>query len=294
MPGRTPSLIERVVTHPAFLLALFWLVIILAGASIGKGQEWDWSPKSVHQAAAVQVVCGRNGGSGLYLQDGPLVGVLTAKHVANREIATVKFSDGTNVKGSVLTDQFADLAWISVEHPSVAPLYLACKPPKENDRVELLAWGGPKDKLRRHWGIVDNVDPCGNCGRVHDVAYSPPVISGDSGGAVLNERHQLVGVIAHGHSAKSMRRDWNTYKAPVAQRTNRSSRLSAGCVAGSLVTLGVVVVSRAVAVAAPVVSRAVAVPMISIRRKTKRHRYQVARTTPRTLRLSRRLRVNLS
>jgi len=166
-------------------------------------QTWQWSPPAEHQRAAVHVTAGRNAGSGVYVAHEELRGVLTAAHIVGRaDSAKVRFADGQSVTGTATSDRNGhDLAFVSVSHPRIRPLTLAESAPNPGSGVEFVTYGGPDNtRLRSFWGVSRG-----------DGEYSATVISGDSGGAILNDRHQVVGIQSVGQSA-SLRSDWGVYR----------------------------------------------------------------------------------
>jgi len=182
------------------VLALLWR------AKLADGQEWDWSPAAKHHQAVVEVRCGDRGTSGIYLQHGELRGVLTVAHGLAGETATVTFSDGTRRSGPATIDKYRhDLAWIFVEHPRLSPLRVAEAAPTAGQRVEFVTYGGPQNgRLRHFFAKVTGAEQ-------KMTRYDCPVISGDSGGAILNDGHEVVGVQANASTKLSRPEGWPVY-----------------------------------------------------------------------------------
>jgi len=195
-----------------------WLVIASSSSS-SAADLFEWSDPAPHHAAAVVVKSSTGdqgvslGGSGVYVRLCPkLMGVLTCRHVvAVAASARVQWSDGKWSEGPVRTDRTdQDSAFIQVSHPTIQPLTIAADNPAQQSRVEYLGFGGPANhRLRPHWGTV-----LGYRGR--DIATTAPVVSGDSGGCILNEQHQVVGLSAYGENTIALIQGeggpWHVYR----------------------------------------------------------------------------------
>lgn len=155
---------------------------------------WTWSPPAEYHAAAVRVESGGRAGSGIQITHGDLRGVLTAAHVISGRSATVTWQDGQQRTGAATTDKFGhDLAFVAVSR-NTAAVPIARRGPRAGDRVEYVTLGGPQQKLRPFFATVraagDKLETDGH------VTY------GDSGGAILNGRGELVGIqsVGLGHA----------------------------------------------------------------------------------------------
>ncbi len=187
-----------------------WLTLVSTASA---DDLFDWSDPAPHHASAVVVRAGSAGGSGVYVWLCPkLTGVLTCRHVvAGSAQARVQWTDGTWGEGLVRTDKTnQDAAFIEVSHATIQPLAIASDNPSQQSRVEYLGFGGPAGRrLRPHWGTV-----LGYRGR--DIATTAPVVSGDSGGCILNEAHEVVGLSAYGENTIAMIQGdggpWNVYR----------------------------------------------------------------------------------
>jgi len=171
------------------------ILTLLCSLSATAADLFQWSEPAEHHQSAVVVRAGNAGGSGVYVKisDG-VTGVLTCQHVVEGNAqARVQWTDGTWTEGEVWTDRTKqDSAFISTTHATIPPLAIAADPPAQGERVEYLGFGGPAGRtLRPHWGQV-----LGYRGR--DISTTAPVISGDSGGCILNERREVVGLSAYG------------------------------------------------------------------------------------------------
>lgn len=174
-------------------------------------QKWDWSPRAVHHAAACKVRSGNQGGSGTYIEYKGLRGVVTVAHVTEGGSATpskveVTFSDGLKVVTSSTRDKYKnDISFIFVTHPTIKPLQVAAKGPIYGEKVEFVTYGGPnKRQLRHFWATVESFSADDN------TYYACDVISGDSGGGILNLKHEFIGLEAFGRS-ETIRKDWGAY-----------------------------------------------------------------------------------
>lgn len=179
---------------------------------------FDWSPAAAHHDAVVRVQAGNQGGSGVYIEVDGVHMILTCAHVVGTmdgqgrivsvfKSITATFRDGATRTGAPRNDKFGnDIAGIIVEpHPSVPPLKLATKQPGR-PKVEMLGYAGRENKLRHWWGNVANGST------VSSNWYTAGVGSGDSGGPVLNEQRELIGLLAHGDTSTRDDTDgWATY-----------------------------------------------------------------------------------
>lgn len=198
-----------------------WLLIFLLACSCGPccpcGDDcpcesaevaqslFAWSPggKPYHANACVVKSSDGKCGSGVYLQYGGMVGVLTCQHVAGGKMSAT-FSDGKTLSGEHRTDKFGhDIAWIAVKHPTIEPLNLSAVAPKPGERVEFVSRGGPVSQLRHWYGTVESD---GERLRV-DANITP----GDSGGTILNERGEVVGVSTDGAATATYVGGWVVY-----------------------------------------------------------------------------------
>jgi len=178
------------------------VVLSLASLLSAADSPWTWSPAGEHHAAVVQVLTPTGSGayecgSGCYVTlDGQRAGVLTAAHCVRGGSGApqIRWSDGTNSAATEInTDRTgADVAFLEATHPRLQPLAIAATAPAAGERVECCGFGGPANQLRHWWTAL--ADPFGP----QDSSYTAPVIQGDSGGPIFNERHELVGVIAWG------------------------------------------------------------------------------------------------
>ncbi len=188
------------------VLSFVLLVVFILGwsifASFVNAQTWDWSPPAPHHAAVCKVQSATGRGSGIYIEYGDLRGVLTAAHITEGQNAKVIFSDGTKATGESTIDKFGhDVAFVFVTHPALLPVLMAITDPRPGERVEFLTVGGPERRLRTFWATVQAI-------RDRVTEYNCDVLSGDSGGGILNEQAQLIGIQSVGFG-ENILTDWN-------------------------------------------------------------------------------------
>lgn len=161
---------------------------------------WLWTDDAPHQAAIVQVRQGQAGGTGtlVWASEDWTVGVVaTASHVVEGNssvVITWPMHAGYKSAGRVVErSHAADMAFVEIDPPdNTAVIPLATEPPKPEDWVEILGWGGPSNDLRHFKAKVKD-------GTSEErVIVDTSVISGDSGGAILNGDKELVAVIYGG------------------------------------------------------------------------------------------------
>lgn len=171
----------------------------------GNAQTWQWSPSAVHHAAVCRVTAdsgrARSSGSGCYVQLGAVRGVLTAGHCVEGRV-TIHWSDGTQTPGEALTDRTgADLAFVPAYHRTLRPLTVSTTPPFNGQRLECCGFGGPRDTLRHWWGSL-SASRGATMGGSPVSSYTSAVMQGDSGGPVLTERVEVVGVLTTGQGQR--------------------------------------------------------------------------------------------
>jgi hypothetical protein len=172
-----------------------------------------WTAPAPHHESIVRVSVSGAAGSGVYAKLSDQVsGVLTCAHVVGSSPkATVRWADGTSTSGDVWTDKTkADSAFIQTTHATIQPLPLASTPPQIGEQVEYCGFGGPSGMtLRPHRGEVLGY-------RGADMRSTAPVVSGDSGGAILNANAEIVGLSAYGENTISTvaagGSSWNVYR----------------------------------------------------------------------------------
>lgn len=164
------------------------IIWFLLCAPVWAQTYWRWTPSAPHHAAAVRIMSGSGGTCGALVEHNGQRGVLTCAHGKDAPQCRVTFSDGTVATGACSPDKFQqDIAWIFVDNPKLTPLKIAAQSPAVGDTIEVLGFGGGQARLRHFAGRVTEltsrmtyVDCC--------------VLNGDSGGAILNQAHEVVGV----------------------------------------------------------------------------------------------------
>lgn len=185
------------------------MIAILLTLSVG--QLWNWTEPAPHHLAAVRILSGEGGTCGALVEHQGRRGVLSCAH-GKSGTCTVTFSDGTRKTARYTHDKFKhDVAWVDVDNPNIEPLKLASAAPQPGEWVEIMGFGGPRDTLRHFSGTVRDTSSSMTW-------LNARVINGDSGGAILNAQHEVVGVqsVGEGDNATSMTIDgsrWPVYQA---------------------------------------------------------------------------------
>ena len=178
-------------------LALCCLLLILWLVAPAEAQYWRWSqPKPYHKAV---VVVRASDGQGMRITTGTIIhfrglcGVLTCAHGLTGQEATVKLQDGRTVRARCTVDKNGlDIGFVLIPCQKHLPhIPVAWASPQPGDTVEFVTFGGPETRLR-HW--LARV--AGSRGTKQE--YSTYVVHGDSGGAILNTKGELVGVQSYG------------------------------------------------------------------------------------------------
>lgn len=181
-------------------LLLCGTIVSLSTATFSQvGKEtthWNWTaPSEIHKGLVRVSVKGGNGyswsGSGAVVEGNR---ILTAAHVLDKGVSfSVEFFDGSSLEGKVVNvDSASDVGVLSVGSlpVGVAILKVAKESPKEGDYVEVCGFGG-SGSLRHfsgHVGIYSD----------EVLGVDAYVLPGDSGGAALNEKGEIIGVVSGG------------------------------------------------------------------------------------------------
>ena len=198
--------------------------------------NWNWSPSGqLHHKSAVVIRSGSAITSGVFVRSGDLRGILTCAHGLTQQTVTINWSDGSRSSGEPTIDRYNhDVGWVFVDHPSIRPLTISTSPLRSNERVEFVTYGGPSQKLRHFYGVYTGGDST-------RVWYAANVINGDSGGTILNSRHEVVGVQSVGdRQVRAFTHDgqaWPVYQnggsPPIATIRRFIDRVRARCQDGN-------------------------------------------------------------
>lgn len=178
---------------------------------VGTGSGlWKWTPVADYHRSVVEVSTSGGSGTGVLIsvnknkpiKDGYEGYVVTAWHVIQDDIVDgeikVTFKNSRRARGCQVVehDEDKDVALLWVWVPGdMKPAKLATEPVKRGDKLELAGLGGGTDLK--------------NCIRAFEAFASPPssiekifadvpLLPGDSGGPVFNEKHEVVGIISGG------------------------------------------------------------------------------------------------
>lgn len=179
-------------------------------AQVGSETDlWQWTNSATHHQAIVQVDAGDGTGTGIVIhvdrskkiKDGYEGYCLTAWHVVqniNSNTIKINFRNGRRAKGCQVVEKDVERdiavlwAWIPAE---IVPAELAKDPIHAGDKLEFAGLGGGSDvqgKLRHFRGVASSPSS------MEKIFADVPLLPGDSGGPVFNERKQVVGIISGG------------------------------------------------------------------------------------------------
>ena len=178
---------------------------------VGKGSGlWEWTPYAKYHDTIVEVSTEHGSGTGVLIRvdkskeiKGGYEGlVLTAWHVVQDDAVggTIKvtYRSKRRAKGCQVLehDEAKDVALLWVWVPKgIEPAELATTSVKRGDKLELVGLGGGTK-------LAD----CVRCFRaeasppstIEKIFADVPLLPGDSGGPVFNDKHQVVGIISGG------------------------------------------------------------------------------------------------
>ena len=192
-------------------IALAFLLVSPAFAQVGKGSGlWKWTEVAPNHESIVQITSGGGTGTGVVIsvnkdkpiKDGYEGYCLTAYHVVQDDNGKgqvkVKYRNGRKSKSCrvVQHDESKDIALVWIWVPGdVQPAKLATEPIKSGDVLELAGLGGGSDLkcCIRHFSATASPPSSGE-----KIFADVPLLPGDSGGPVYNDKHEVVGVISGG------------------------------------------------------------------------------------------------
>lgn len=187
--------------------ALFAIAFVFAFASATAFGQWDFAKPAPWQAAACRVVSdGGSAGSGALVEiDGVRV-ILTCAHVIDSAKGSARFRDGTVVKGEWTRpkqgteDTHFDCSALIPDDPAqvskLHALTLANGDAKRGERIEIMGFGGGQALFRPYYGrITDETYRQPQREGEWDGQHADcPVVHGDSGSVVVNERGEVIAV----------------------------------------------------------------------------------------------------
>ena len=193
-------------------IAVFCLINVSA-AQTGKNSDlWSWSPRRAQHSAIVRVYAAKGLGSGVIYRWKKQLYLATAAHLANSKDDPALFVLGSGGKfllrdGFQWRDEEQDIMVAEIpELPrpdKMTPLELGEIGTTRGEIFEVCGWGGSSKKLRTFWA-PNTVATDGDL-----VVLNSTVIPGDSGGGILNQRGELVGLVMGGsywgHSSHSVK-----------------------------------------------------------------------------------------
>lgn len=171
---------------------------------------WSWTPLASHHQSIVEVSCNGGIGTGVVIEidkdkrikNGHEGYVLTAWHVVEDDngdgLIKVKFRSGIGAKKCriVHADDKKDIALLWVWVPDGIPAAkLATDPIESGNKLEFAGLGGGSNLkcCIRHFSATASTPS-----NLEKIFADVPLLPGDSGGPVFNEKHEVVGIISGG------------------------------------------------------------------------------------------------
>jgi serine protease Do len=196
----------------SFIFAIVSLLAQQVSAQVGAETGlWKWTEKQPHHDSVVEVLTASGNGSGVVIAintDKPFKGghegyILTAWHVIQNDIKEGSIrvgyrTSGTRSKGCKVIDFDEDKdvaliwAWIPEGVPAAKMAADAVTP---GNTLEFAGLGGGSD-LRgciRHFSAIAS-----SPSSIEKIFADAPLLPGDSGGPVFNEKQEVVGIISGG------------------------------------------------------------------------------------------------
>ena len=171
---------------------------------------WEWTPLAPHHQSIVEVTCNGGVGTGVVIEidkekrisDGHEGYVLTAWHVVEDDNGEgqikVSYRSGIGAKKCriVHADEQKDIALLWVWVPDGIPAAkLGTDPIEAGNSLEFAGLGGGS-QLKcciRHFSATAS-----SPSSLEKIFADVPLLPGDSGGPVFNEKHEVVGIISGG------------------------------------------------------------------------------------------------
>lgn len=195
----------------AFAVFCVCLPATQADAQVGKNSGlWKWTPISEHHHSIVEIHSAGGVGTGVVVeidQTKELKGghegyVLTAYHVVQDDngegVIKVKFRNGKRAKKCriVHADEQKDVALLWVWVPDGIPASpVATDPIESGDQLEFAGLGGGSQLscCIRHFSATASTPSS-----LEKIFADVPLLPGDSGGPVFNQKNEVVGIISGG------------------------------------------------------------------------------------------------
>ncbi len=203
--------ISHKVLAVVFFFSLCCSAFTQTNAQVGKESGlWEWTPIADHHHSIVEINSAGGTGTGVVVEideDKPLKGgfegyVLTAYHVVQDDNGDgkikVKYRNGKRARKCriVHSDEQKDVALLWVWVPDgITCSPVASDPIESGDRLEFAGLGGGS-QLKcciRHFAAVAS-----SPSSLEKIFADVPLLPGDSGGPVFNEKREVVGIISGG------------------------------------------------------------------------------------------------
>lgn len=198
--------------------ALFFTLILTCSATLAQdGIEtgvdiWNWSPEKEYHKSIVRIETDLGFGCGTVVKTEPkddkhdIAYIISAAHVfmgtfdtESKTLAKLLYYNGTKIKDCsvIQIDKRNDIVLVYGLCPKgLKPITVAKQDAKPKDKLEFCGFGGKSDVLKN--GLRHFFGEAAQTTSVDRIVAKTYVIHGDSGGAVLNEAGELVGVISGG------------------------------------------------------------------------------------------------
>ena len=209
----SPRWAQFSIHFPAVLFVCLLCANITPEVSAQVGKEsglWEWTPIAQHHHSIVEISSAGGTGTGVVVEiddSKPLKGgfegyVLTAYHVVQDDNGEhkikIKYRNGKKARKCriVHSDEQKDVALLWVWVPDGIPASpVATDPIESGDKLEFAGLGGGS-KLKcciRHFAAIAS-----SPSSLEKIFADVPLLPGDSGGPVFNEKREVVGIISGG------------------------------------------------------------------------------------------------